>query len=313
MINLLSPISPAVDRTVAQLFRPFDIGKWFALGFTAWLASFLSGATNFSGNYNTPSDFKNANVQSSTDFQHLISWGLPTWIGIAVGVCLVIWLFVAIFIWLGCRGHFMFLDNTLHNRCAIKAPWKAFRQKGNSLFAVHLALSLVIFVSMVATVICALVVFWPNNTENLTSRPPDWTYFLPLIISGSIFVLLWIGISLILMFLRDFGALWMYRHNVSAWEALKKVSVLATHEPLVFLLYVLIRILIGIIFVMTAMMLGCATCCIGCLPYLSSVLTLPLSVFLVWYTVGCFAQFGSEYDVQLSDELPPALPPGAVG
>ncbi len=39
-ISVTDPISPAIERTKFVLFRPFDIGKWFKLGFCAVLVSF---------------------------------------------------------------------------------------------------------------------------------------------------------------------------------------------------------------------------------------------------------------------------------
>ena len=37
-VSVTSPISPAIDRVKRQLFQPFDAGKWFVVGFCAWLA-----------------------------------------------------------------------------------------------------------------------------------------------------------------------------------------------------------------------------------------------------------------------------------
>ena len=38
VISCVTPVDRAWNRMVAMLFKPFEIGKWFALGFTAWLA-----------------------------------------------------------------------------------------------------------------------------------------------------------------------------------------------------------------------------------------------------------------------------------
>ncbi len=37
-LSVTNPISAALDRTKRILFKPFDIGKWFVLGFCAFLA-----------------------------------------------------------------------------------------------------------------------------------------------------------------------------------------------------------------------------------------------------------------------------------
>ena len=49
-VSVTLPISPAIERVKLLLFRPFDLGKWFAIGFCAWLATL--GQHGFSFNYN---------------------------------------------------------------------------------------------------------------------------------------------------------------------------------------------------------------------------------------------------------------------
>ena len=38
-ISVIDPVSPAIERTKLVLFQPFDLGKWFKLGFCAFLAT----------------------------------------------------------------------------------------------------------------------------------------------------------------------------------------------------------------------------------------------------------------------------------
>ena len=38
-ISVALPISPAMDRVKRVLFQPFDLGKWFMIGFGAWLGT----------------------------------------------------------------------------------------------------------------------------------------------------------------------------------------------------------------------------------------------------------------------------------
>lgn len=304
MINLLSPFSPASEKTGRQLFREFSFGKWFSLGFSGWLASFVGTATGFSFNYQEPDKF-NFSVGDAS----FLEWGLPVWIAIVIGVAVVIWLFTMLFGWIGCRGQFMFLDNVLHNRSDVTAPWKNFRQKGNSLFLVYASLWGVIFVLGIGFLIFAVVTLRPDI---LAGRTQEWRHYLPLIVTGGLLLVAFVSASILWLFMRDFGSLWMYRHGMSGWEAFRKVNTLATEEPVSFIVYLLVRMGMGLVFATIAVLLGCFTCCLGFLPYLSTVVTLPISVFLVWYNVHCFAQFGPEYDVA-PVELPPALPPTTPG
>src|SRR5436309_4649074 len=45
-VSVTSPIEPALEWTKRLLFRPFDLGKWFTLGFCAWLAYLGQGGLN---------------------------------------------------------------------------------------------------------------------------------------------------------------------------------------------------------------------------------------------------------------------------
>ena len=43
-ISVIEPIGAAFEKTKEILFKPFDIGKWFVIGFCAWLATLGNGA-----------------------------------------------------------------------------------------------------------------------------------------------------------------------------------------------------------------------------------------------------------------------------
>ena len=42
-IEFIAPTKRAYEGMKCILFRPFDMGKWFILGFTAWLATLFEG------------------------------------------------------------------------------------------------------------------------------------------------------------------------------------------------------------------------------------------------------------------------------
>lgn len=299
MIDFFSPISAAIERTSQQLFRPFDIGKWFALGFSAWLASFISTT-----GYSSYSPFDHADEDQET-WNFVLRMGLPTWLAIVAGVGLLIWLVMALISWLGCRGKFMLLDNVLHNRAEVIAPWRAFRRAGNSFFIVYFLLVSVSYALCLGAIMFAMIFLWPDL---VAGRTHHFAHYLPLVIVGSIFLLVAVAVCVFLFFLREFGVLWMYRHETTAWEAARRIASLATEQPLYFILYLLIRLGIALVFLTIIVVIACLTCCVSIIPYIGSVITLPLSVFLVWYNLGSFAQFGPEYDVRLIEERPPALP-----
>src|SRR6266480_3060238 len=44
-IEIFAPFSEAFELTRKILFQPFDLTKWFVIGFAAWIATFFSGGT----------------------------------------------------------------------------------------------------------------------------------------------------------------------------------------------------------------------------------------------------------------------------
>jgi hypothetical protein len=82
----------------------------------------------------------------------------------------------------------------------------------------------------------------------------------------------------------------------------------------------LLFVLFGFVLILAALMIGavatCATCCLGALPYVGTVILLPVFVCLRAFTLVFFRQFGPDYDVWISvmpTEFAPilsrALPP----
>ena len=65
-INVVEPVSPAFERVKLMLFRPFDLGKWFVIGFCAWLAFLGEAGSGFGGQ----SNFGNHTGRNGTDFRH---------------------------------------------------------------------------------------------------------------------------------------------------------------------------------------------------------------------------------------------------
>jgi hypothetical protein len=64
-----------------------------------------------------------------------------------------------------------------------------------------------------------------------------------------------------------------------------------------FVLFALMQILLAIAMGIMQAMIGCVTCCIGALPYLSCVVTLPLHVFWRAYPIYFLQQFSARYQI----------------
>ena len=71
--------------------------------------------------------------------------------------------------------------------------------------------------------------------------------------------------------------------------------------------HVLFYIVLCIAGAMIGCLAACLTCCLAALPYLGTVILLPLVMFLFTYPLCFIGQFGDPYDVWAV--LPPAEPP----
>ena len=147
IIQYINPLSLAWKRMKIILFGPFNLGKWFALGFTACLAELFSssgggGGGNFGRKYGhfDWNDFFEFPGKAMTWLSTHQFWLTVITIGLIVAIAAVV-----IFIWLSSRGMFMFLDNVVYNRSLIEKPWREFKTRGDSLFLWRLVFSVITF------------------------------------------------------------------------------------------------------------------------------------------------------------------------
>ena len=73
-------------------------------------------------------------------------------------------------------------------------------------------------------------------------------------------------------------------------------SILSGHVGSIVLFY-LMKFVLGIATAVAAMLLTCLTCCIAAIPYLGTVIMLPLFVFHRSYSLYVLRQFGQEFNL----------------
>ncbi len=318
-IEVVTPTSRAMGRMTTILFRPFDFGKWFVLGFTAWLAGLMEGGGSSSGG-GGGDEFSGVPGEEGGDewreiwesvtgyVRENLDWILPLGIGLAV---LLIALFVVL-LWVGSRGKFMFLDNVVHNRALVTAPWREFRTIGNSLFRWRLVFSLVVTVVLLSVI--GLSAYFLVSHFDEANLPPGWVAGLVAAVVGFLGLVLVIGYIGVL--LEDFVIPTMYRQSVPATEGWRRVLALHGTRPGRFILYALWRLvlLIGSVFVIIATIL--LTCCVAALvlaiPVVNAVLLLPITVFFRALGPEFLRQFGREWDLWAGAEDPFGFGAGPV-
>jgi len=309
-INVVEPVSPALELVKRMLFQPFDLGKWFIIGFCAWLAC-LGEAGSCSGGGNW---FDNHSGRSGADFHHALDqardyllnnldWIIP----LAAFLIVVILGLGLLFLWLNSRGKFMFLHCVALNRAEVTEPWNKFASEANSLFWFRLVLALagMILTLPLAGIIAVMILKMVYHGE------PDLAGILTAIGLGLALFLVGIVFAIIKKFTVDFVVPIMLLRRSKCLAAWKEFSGLLAAHFWQFVLYLLFQIVLGmamgILIVMVVLVTCCCAGCLMLLPYLGTVLLLPVLVFKRAYPLYFLAQFGPEYNV--FPPPPPAAPP----
>jgi hypothetical protein len=297
-ISVTDPIGLAMERVKHILFRPFDLGKWFAIGFCAWLArlgeqGFSSGNGNFSGSNRHGGDAHQQLEHARSYVVENLYWILPLGIflfalALALGV---------LFAWLNSRGKFMFLNCVAVNRADVAEPWKRFAKLANSLFWFRIGLAFVGLLITVPIIVFGFLVAMPMF------RHDSWNVAGVMILIGLGFALLLIGIcfGLIRKLTMDFVVPIMYLRGsrcLAAWREFRQMLSANFGD---FVLYLLFQIVIGIVIAVIIVAVVLVTCCIaGCfmlIPYIGTVLLLPVHIFNRAYSLYYLAQYGPNYNV----------------
>ena len=289
-IEIFKPFGEAFELTKKILFQPFDLMKWLVIGFAAFLSGHLGGVgINFRP--------RQANHMLPPHFDH---WRPSLQITIAFFAFLVFALIIVL-MWLKARGNFIFTHCVVRNRAAIREPWREYRKEGNSYFLFFLAIMLGVLVLVAIMIATFIALGWLGYHARERS---------PITFIGSLLFLFvfWLSISIFIGVVSYFMAPVMYRRRCRALEAFRDVTLLIAHNLSSFVLFCLF----GIVLVLAVLMIGtivtCATCCLAALPYIGTVILLPLFVCLRAFGLLFLRQFGPDYDVWMNFTPPEFLP-----
>jgi len=296
--SLTPQLGRAWQRMKLLLFAPFDLQQWFVLGFAAFLVSLADGGGDgilkFSERFDRD---RNEWGWGELDglYERVIS---EAWLIMLVSFLLMAGLVLGVvFLWLSSRGRFVLVDNLVKDRPGISAPWNEYSAQGNSLFLWQLGFALVCLIVFGMFGGLMLVLFIPLGMLDagaLVAIPA-------MALAGAL------GLALILVtvyvefFLHNFVVTIMYRDKISTTEAWRRFTPLFSQYPGWFVLYGMFYLLVAILGFIALVTAGLVTCCIGLvllmIPYIGSVLSLPLTVTLRYWDLEFLGQFGPNYTV----------------
>jgi cell division protein FtsL len=312
-VEYAAPLQRSWDRMVSILFRPFEMTKWLSLGFTAWLAELTSGG---GGSLDIPFDAaKEKTTQAASQAKAAVAsffaqYGMLI-VALAVVLVLLILAVAVVVTWISSRGQFMFLDNVLLNRSEISDPWRRFRAQGNSLFVWRLVFGLIAGLAVVAVLAIGVVSVIPffRNKEMLGLAIGGG------VSAGLLLLALLVVLSYVGLFVHDFVVPIMRERQIGVLAGWSEFRRLFDRNLGFFVIYGLLKFALvagiwGTFF--TVLVVTCCGCCIGgllvALPYVGTVLLLPIHVF--------FRAMGPEFLAELragdpgfvTDQQPPSPP-----
>jgi hypothetical protein len=309
-ISVIAPISRAIERVKEVLFRPFSASKWFTIGFCAWLAYLGRGGGG--ANFNVPHRGHGGAEQARAELWRAHDYVLDHlyWIVPAAAALILLGLTLwVLFTWLNSRGMFMFLHCVARNRAEVAEPWKQFGPQGDSLFAFRLGLG---FVSM-AVLLPPLLWGVVKSLRMFMDATWDARGVRDVILLGAAWLVGVIVFGIVRRLTNDFVVPLMFLRRKRWREGWAEFWCLLAAHPGEYVLYLLFQIVLAVAIGVIVVAAVLATCCIaGCflaLPYLGTVLLLPVLVFVRSYSLCYLAQYGPQYDAFAPAEPPLAANP----
>lgn len=305
-LSALAAAQQAAELVKQRLF-PFNLQRWVALGFVAFLDRCgRGGGGGGGGNWGIPGgpsgDGSGASGASGAadELASMTRWvieHLAIIIAAGIAILALVIALMALVTFLRSRGTFMYIDDVATGRAEIVRPWREHADRAWSFFAwafgvslAALAVALVLAVPLVAAIV-----------SMIRSGPSCLTVggIVALILT---FIGLGLGVALFNVLLRDFAAPLQLALGVPCGTALGVAWGLVKANPLTFLAYLALKIVFGILLAFAALFAGCFTCCIGFLPVISHTILQPLFYFERAWSLFLLRQAG--YDVFPAPPLP---------
>ncbi len=310
-IEYLAPLNRSWDRCKDILFRPFRIQTWLALGFTAWVAGLMHGTGTGGGGFNVqlkPGQVPGHVLRSIGEaYARLVAEiarhpGTVALVGAGAVLALALAL---VFLWLSSRFKFIFLDNVVTGRVKISEPWRRLGALGDSLFLwrIGFAVAAIVAALLLVLLTAGLGVLGAAGMPGFIHRGLLFVVGLAALVIAAVLLLVFVAVVV-----ENFIIPIMYRFNLGVLDAWRAFLPWFRSYAGAFIVYALFVVALAVMVGLGILVVGLMTCCIGwiivALPYVGTVVLLPM-----WVT---YRLLGPEFLHQLSPELallPPAPEP----
>jgi len=294
-------VNTAFQRTQRLLFQPFDLAAYATVACSAWLAQL--GSPTWTSSYPGPPSGWDLPI----DWAQLPEASSPLAVALIVGlvVALVGGAAVALVVlYLQCRGTFVFLDNLVHARAGLAEPWATQAEPAAALFRFRAVLLLLVFAVMGISGGAAGAHF----VTSMDSTGPSFSG----VVGGA--ALLAVGVvgtgllgGLVDLVITELAAPILYARRCSAVEAFGVLRELLVDDPGGFLVYAVLRAVLAVALGTIASAIHLLTCGVSWLPFVGTLLVLPLRVYLRYFTLAFLAERSDELRIltRLADDEAP--------
>ena len=317
-VSYVEPLARAWARTRRMLFTPFRLETWLIAGFGAFLAH-LANTPGLGGGSRWSRHERGVDreaVQAVAD--RVADWAASPLVLVGIGAALVVFALVyAVVVWVAARGQFVWFAQVARGRGEFRAPWARSARPGRSLFLCWAALSFAWLVPLALAVAGLLPVgraWYDGRTDALPALLPALLGLLLAALLASVVILfanLVVGDVLVPL---------MARHGEGARAAWARFQPLLAARFADFAAYAVFVCVLGLLAIMAIVAFGFVTFCIGfvlmAIPYVGSVVLLPLLVLFRALGPEFLAQYGPEWNTlepaaDAADSAQTAGPAGA--
>ncbi len=289
-------VSNAVEDAFAWmhrlLFKTLDVKGWLVL----WFCSFLAGLARSPGQFSSSGQFSGGEP-SKLPWNEVGQWvtvhlTMVIFVGVILFVVsIAIWM---VMLWLGSKGTFMLLDGIVNGRAAVKKPWHAYRAISNSLFGARVVLWVAGAVGLIVIAGLGVLLALPDiNAAHFGDRA-----LVGAVTAGVLLFLFIVAFSIVNALLMDFVTLVMYRHDMRVMPAVRFFLDHALKGRVFsYIVFYLLKIALSMLAGIAVTLATCVTCCLAALPYIHSVVFLPVTVFFKAYAIYFLGQQGDELQV----------------
>ena len=310
-------IRAAWRTMVTRLFRPFSAEYWFTLGFAAWLTALSGGGV--SGILNglnflvrpspAPRPGNAGDIQQILErWRRVVQWAQSHVLEVVFTavllmiVLLVVWLLL---LWVSARGRFMFLEGVTSGTASVTASWRRWRDPANAAFVWLLLFRMLRGTVLTGSVFAgAGLVFMSSAGFSGISGA--------LVVAAAFVGVVFVTFVCIGHFFEAFVLPLMYRYRIRAGAAWRLfLDILRPNWP-GFLLYLAVVLFLRTAAALAILVAALATCCLGAvlvaIPYIGTVLLLPVTVYFRLLSLYFLQQFHRDFRFVPFPEETPELP-----